>query len=456
MSRLRMLLILVICVEVLDITWIRNMQGPQIPLPEVNLEKLTTESRESVTKMVADIDRSSSHSWISLAEILRLHGYFPESAYCYEQAASMDKLSGDSLYFWGICLSQMGQLQESRSKLLQAIQAETHHKTFCFNAIAMSDLRDENPVAAEDSLIVARKLPLPRLFYARMLIRMGRAKEAQVLVDEALEQVPDSIRFRQMKSWVERALGSDEEADRFADLAERGVQRIFHDGDPAVEEMQRIDKLLRNDTYFQTSKELADAGHVGDAITVMRLALQSENWEGYAAYLASLERIAGKPREAIAVVEATMDKSGVSAPLLLELGLAYQDLEMDEEARETFERGKQLAHLIELYQYLEMIYTRANDLDRAKQNRGMAAYMFGKEAWLLDDLETARGHLEVATELVSDYDHAWFYLAETYRHLDLPSEADKAYQRCLEVNPLHGRAIRGYERLNRSRGPSGN
>jgi len=46
--------------------------------------------------------------------------------------------------------------------------------------------------------------------------------------------------------------------------------------------------------------------------------------------------------------------------------------------------------------------------------------------------------------------HTWFYLGETRRLLGDTAGAELAYRRCLQVNPDHGRALQGLERLKRT------
>jgi predicted TPR repeat methyltransferase len=51
--------------------------------------------------------------------------------------------------------------------------------------------------------------------------------------------------------------------------------------------------------------------------------------------------------------------------------------------------------------------------------------------------------LNQAIELVPDSAVAWFYLAETRRLLGDGSGARQAYEKCLQLQPHHGRARRG-------------
>ena len=74
----------------------------------------------------------------------------------------------------------------------------------------------------------------------------------------------------------------------------------------------------------------------------------------------------------------------------------------------------------------------------------------GKDAWLDNDLITARDHFEKAVALYDGHANTWFYLGETRRFLgDIPG-AEAAYARCLRLNPDHGRARRGLERLGKN------
>ena len=101
-----------------------------------------------------------------------------------------------------------------------------------------------------------------------------------------------------------------------------------------------------------------------------------------------------------------------------------------------------------LHQKLADVFRRTGESQQAKRHEGLKLYAMGKEAWLKDELSDAKIHLQAATQLVEDHAHAWFYLAETLRLLGQAEQARQAYQRCLAVNPDHGRALRGIARIN--------
>ena len=65
-------------------------------------------------------------------------------------------------------------------------------------------------------------------------------------------------------------------------------------------------------------------------------------------------------------------------------------------------------------------------------------------------MKEALGHFEAATKLYDGHAHTWFYLAETRRFLGDAAGAKAAYERCLQINPDDGRALRGLERLKSS------
>ena len=68
-------------------------------------------------------------------------------------------------------------------------------------------------------------------------------------------------------------------------------------------------------------------------------------------------------------------------------------------------------------------------------------------------LKSAGEAVERSLELNPQDPQAWFYNAEIKRLLGDEAAAIAAYQKCLKLNPNHGRAIRELELLNRSSSP---
>ena len=93
------------------------------------------------------------------------------------------------------------------------------------------------------------------------------------------------------------------------------------------------------------------------------------------------------------------------------------------------------------------MYAQAGDVSLAKRHRGLQEFRSGVDALQHNRLDEAHSALDQAVAMVPDHVSAWFYLAETCRFLDRQGQAEHAYRKCLELNPDHGRALRGLGNL---------
>src|SRR5439155_3131708 len=103
-----------------------------------------------------------------------------------------------------------------------------------------------------------------------------------------------------------------------------------------------------------------------------------------------------------------------------------------------------------LYQKLAELRRMAGDGQERRKYEALEQYQMGKEAWLTNGLANAREYFQKAVALNDGHALSWFYLAETLRFLGDNLGAETAYRRCLQINPDHGRALRGLERLKQS------
>ena len=80
-------------------------------------------------------------------------------------------------------------------------------------------------------------------------------------------------------------------------------------------------------------------------------------------------------------------------------------------------------------------------------NSARASHMEGAAAFRRNEIKLALQQMTRAVELDPGSARSWFYLGEIRRALDQRADARSAYQRCLEINSDHGRAIYAMQRL---------
>jgi cytochrome c-type biogenesis protein CcmH/NrfG len=65
----------------------------------------------------------------------------------------------------------------------------------------------------------------------------------------------------------------------------------------------------------------------------------------------------------------------------------------------------------------------------------------GIEAFRNGELEKAVSVLSHSVQVDPGLDMAWFYLGEAQTAAGRPAEGKLAYEQCLKLNPVHGRAL---------------
>jgi len=394
-------------------------------------------------------------SWMELAATYRAFGLFPHAEHCYRQADKLSPKDRSYFYYWAECFDLMGDtaqatrlyrriIKEGLSIPLGPLTAQ-----YCWLNIGQDFLRTEEVEAAIEALRQAPDLPKAKFLLARVLIRSGRAAEATLLLDELLRKAPDIIEFNQMKSWAETELGHDETARTFYEGSLRCREPLVK-WDPTYREVQLRRKAMGSQAWHEKSLELAAKGKLEQAREWSRKAIEAFWTEDRVQQLAKVELGLGHLQEAAALAEDSVKRVGASAATLDIIGVASVRMGDRARARRAWEQAWPLEPTPNLFQKLAELSRLEGDLESARWYRGLEQYQLGKDAWLSNDLNTARGHLEQAVLLADRHAHAWFYLAETRRLLDDAPGAAAAYRRCLEINPDHGRALRALQRLNKA------
>ncbi|MBU0491243.1 MAG: tetratricopeptide repeat protein [Chloroflexi bacterium] len=136
-----------------------------------------------------------------------------------------------------------------------------------------------------------------------------------------------------------------------------------------------------------------------------------------------------RPAEAIPALEAALVVTPTDADALYQLGLAYQASGQHETALERYHKAVRLVpDFAEAYHGMIDSYSTLNRPDHVTYARGM-------EAFSHQDYETARTHLENATQALPDFAPAFLGLGLTYEGLGQLEAALSAVQRALELNP---------------------
>ncbi len=128
------------------------------------------------------------------------------------------------------------------------------------------------------------------------------------------------------------------------------------------------------------------------------------------------------------------------------LGDAYQSSGNGQLALDSWLQAVRMQGSAAIYDKIAKAYSKLGNEAAARQHLGLAEYERGKQSWLTNDMAQARIHFQAAVADATDFAHAWYYLGETERILGRSQAALDAYQKCLEVDPNHGRAWEASQR----------
>ena len=135
-----------------------------------------------------------------------------------------------------------------------------------------------------------------------------------------------------------------------------------------------------------------------------------------------------RPDDAIAALEAALTIKRTDADALYQLGQAYQSVGQPEAALERYQQAVRLVpDFSEAYSGMIESYTALNQPD-------YVAYARGMQAFTLQDWQTAKTHLEYATQALPDFAPAFLGLGLTYEKLGDMKAAQTAIEKSIQLD----------------------
>jgi tetratricopeptide (TPR) repeat protein len=452
MNRFQKILFLLLILQCGGIVYLLISRQSPVALPPSHLEMLEEPLASEIRQLEESFQGNSSSEWTKMADVYRAFGLFPQAEYCYQQAVRMAPRDLEALYKWGLCLDLLGETRsasERYRRIIRLARESPEHAervSYCWLKIGENRLREEDEKSAEAALRNALSLPRASLLLGRILLRQNRADEALAVLRELNERHPDLVDGNQMRAWAEAAAGNRELALYYSDKTLRSDGLISF-WDPLYQEVLVKREQMGSQAWHSKSRQLAGAGDFNQAIQWARKSLEAFWTEERAQHLAKLLLQTGQTREALAAAEECIARVGASAETLDIIGVCWVKLGNDAMAAEAWERALLFEPTPDLYNKLAAMAQRAGHAERQVYYQALSQYQAGKNAWVKDELSSAREHLELAVQLYGGHSLSWFYLAETRRLQGELASARVAYERCLELDPFHGRAIQGLERI---------
>jgi tetratricopeptide (TPR) repeat protein len=456
MSRWQWVLVAVLVVEVAGgaVYLGRHVARPRPPLPDLALVDAST--AQDIRDRAATC--YSAEDWRKLAATLFAAGFFSESEACYRQALEMGPQRADLHYDWGFLLSQMGRMNESNHQFRQALDLGYTRPDHCWYFVGRNYLRLEQPDKAAEAFGKGTDLLANRYEWSRILYRQGRLDKASDLAEAVQRADPRAIEANFMSHRIELALGHTAKADEYHELGDLATHKL---PTPFMHEWYRLEKIRKQEMSFERhydrAHELMNAGKFEPAAEVLRQMIQ-EKWDAPALdRLAFVEEKRGNSDQAVRLLEEILERLGPSSKYLEQLGVTLEEIGRLEKAREAWQQGLAVhsqENLKSLCSSLQESYARSGDEDKVKYYLARVAFYVGVEKFRAWEFPMAEKALSDAVSMDPNLTQAWFYLGEARRWLNEKEPAREAYERCLQLNPQHGRALLGLQRLNRKNSPA--
>jgi tetratricopeptide (TPR) repeat protein len=440
-TRVQLLLLLVVLAEAAGGGWLlRDRVGPPTP-PAADLGFVDPLTADELRALAAGV--RTADDWARLGEGYLAVGYFPEAAACLGRAADLAP-APPAHYKHAFVLERLGRLDEADAAYERA--AAGLRAPDAWWSIGRNRRRRERPEEAAEAFARCGRLPAARLELALLAAEGGRPAEAAAEAERLAAEFPAAFDPVELLVRLAMARGDGRAEAEFGDRFDRCPERLpspfFTEDGPWVRAaVGRIgpSRLLRAAAAdLRAGRVAAAEGQARDAVAA--------DWSPEAVdHLAEVVFNAGRPADAAALLREAVARSGPAYGLLWRLGESEQEAGRPAEARAAWERAAPIAPQVwakEVYVGMADMYAKAGESGKAIAFRAKAKLAAGMDAVRGRRPAEAVGPLTEAVGLDPGLAHAWFYLGEAARAENRPADARAAYQKCLAIDPDHGRAAR--------------
>lgn len=458
MTRLNQVLLIVIVVELVGAAAQLWRRAARPAIPPVNLSAVDAAMAEEIARLQSDLQPDNANHWYELGQIYRAGRFFRQSEYCYRRAVGLSPELMKAQYALALVLDWLGEMEAAVAQYERAMELGADAAN-CWVYIGDLNLRmewvEQSERAAEaerayrEAVLANPAHETARMKLVHLYLKTGRVDDAVPLIDRLEEMYPNLIFAYQAKSRALAMRGENELALEYEERSRRADGHLHFSDRLAA--MEALRSNYGAGAYRRQSIESLQNGRLDAALRAGRRTLELDWSFGTAMQTARVALQMQQPAEVIEILEDVIRRSGADSAVLNMLGDAYTLLGEQERARDLWERGTRLkrTHKIteEIHQKLADWYQTRGKPDKWRHHRAMASYEAARQALHRNALAEALSELQRATTLAPDHVPSWFYLGEVQRFRGEADEAQAAYRRCLELDPGHGRALRGLERL---------
>lgn len=442
MTRTRLILLTVIAVELAVGGWVLFTRPPSPTPPPADFE-----SEDSVTAAELrglNTDRPTREQWARLGEVELAYGFYPQAEACFRIASGMGT-DPELTFRHAFALERVGKIDEAIARYQSAADTGYSRAADARYYVARGHLRMDRTDAAAEAFARAGDLPAARYELARLDFRAGRvdaaAREADRLMAEfPRAQQPASLRYR-----VALLGGDKPTADRLADRFLSSTGRLPNPFDAEFEWVQKVEREFGWKRRLAATAEGIARGKAADTERETTT-LAAARWTPELADVRSeaLYRL-GRPDAAVKVLEEAVERAGPNPHLLVRLGEAYATATRPTDARRAYERAVRVGtgpELKDAWARLAEESERSGNAATAKAEWANGLVLVGIER--LDAGRPADAVVALTEAITRDPNSAagWFFLGEALRAVKRAAEARTAYDKCLSIDPNHGRAAR--------------
>ncbi|MCA9229971.1 MAG: tetratricopeptide repeat protein [Planctomycetales bacterium] len=420
-------------------------RATSLAAPEVNfslvddvtaadLRQVHQELMQSVASGQAD-----SQSWLAMADAYATYGYFREASRYYRRAIEEDPYDSKATFRWALCMDRLARYPEAIELFEEAasLARDPRSSQACYYFIGKIHLKLEQPEEALKAFQRGKNHVPCQYEMANLLIRTGRVAEAEPML-QSLERYSNAIGTHLIRARAAEARGDQQAMTLHNDAAERGDEIPLYLTDRGY--LKKFHSLYGASRMSTEGYELAQQGKQKEGLDILHTAFEQNRVVRMQPFYVQLELAVEGPAAAREMIQNWFDRSGESPEFLEVLGDTYMQEGAVEQAEVAWLRAAKLRGTASIHEKLTGVYQQQQDEEKIRYHQGGAAYEKGVAAYRANDLETARLSLEIAVERLPDKANGWFYLGQTSRVLGNLTRAREAYEKCLAIDPYHGRA----------------
>lgn len=448
MKQIRTWLVGLLSVELVIIgglAW-RRWMSPAVPLPALR-EYHDSQTADELQTLLQSPGPDDAERWRTLADACLAYGHYAQADACLERAWQQGA-SRDIAYQRGLCDSRLGRLDRARGWFEKvADDSGGLLSSRAWYQLGRLALRREDAGGAAEAFRQAGDFHWPAVYQrAKLLVRGGRAAEAGPLFDRLFGQYGDDLRVWQLRAHFYEALGDQGQAERAYDRASRSLASLgLDDTELYLRPIRRKYGFVRDFAIAQESFRKSNEGEPAKALA--RRMLADPLWQN--AYLtvnqdlAQLVLQASDVDAARKMLDRQFEQQRYPSSKAWELrgDLAVRDSNW-QQAREGY------LHALEISpargEVETLLVTTAEKLKQPKVAtlaRQRSVMQAGLEMFRRNEIMDAGGMFSELLDSHPEWHQAWFYLGECERLRGDLETARTYYEKCLALNPDHGRAL---------------